>query len=207
MDYIDSIANELDQAAVSDIMKYSIPTLDDYNDTINVAIEIGKKLNANLDVLKLGARFIEIKLGQAIAEKKKSEYINMSLGFAMEFLTGYPLSEDFKKKVLACIKEQNEKNFSCIEAEIGSNSVCYNYLMPKKILRMFYNLKQRGYNFDEIFIFAEEKVDEMWNRLTLDICKNDLGESHNKILNFLELAKRDPAGFVNWKEKVSINLD
>ncbi len=200
MDYIDTIVNDLDQAAVSEMMTYSTQTLDDYNDRINVAIEICKKLNANLDVIKLGIRFIDIKLGQAAANKKISEYVNMSLGFAMDFLTGYPLSEDLKKKVFACIKEQNDKKFSCVEAEICANAVSYNFLTPKKILKMFYNLRQIGYNFDETFLIAEEKTEEKWNNLTLDICRKDLEENYKKIKEFLESARRDPINFVTLNE-------
>ena len=48
MDYIDDIVNDLDQLAVAEIMKYNIPTLDNYNDVVSVAIEICKRLNANL---------------------------------------------------------------------------------------------------------------------------------------------------------------
>lgn len=197
MDYIDTIVNDLDAVAIAEIMKYSVTTLDDYNDLINVALELGKKLNTNSDVIKLGARFTEIKLGQAITEKKKNEYVNMSLGFAMDFLTGYPLSEEFKKKVFACIKEQNDTQFSCIEAEICSNALCYNFLTPKKILKLFYHLKQRGYNFDESFWFVSEKLEEKWNKLTLDLCKKDLEQNCKLIKEFLELAKKDPASFVS----------
>lgn len=204
MDYIDSIANDLDQAAIADIMKYSVPTLDDYNDVVNVSLELGKRLNANLDVINLGAKFIEIKLGQAITEKKLGEHINMSLGFAMDFLANYPLNDDLKKKVFACIREQKDNKFSCIEAEICANALCYNYLTPKKVLKIFYNMKQKGYNFDEIFIFVEEKIDEMWGRLTLDICKKDLEKNYNKIVDFLELARMDPKNFITLTDGLSI---
>ena len=202
MDYIDTIVNDLDQVAIVDMMAYSIPTLDDYNDTINVALELGRKLNVNLDVIKLGVRFVEVRLGKAIADKKPAEYVNMSLGFAMDFLTGYPISEDLKKKVLACIKEQNDKKFSCLEAEICTNAMCYNFLTPKKVLRLFYNLKQRGYNFDEIFLYVDEKTHEKWNKLTLDICKKDLEHNYKKIREFLDLARKDPVNFINFGDIV-----
>ncbi len=195
MDYIDTIVNDLDALAVEEIMKFPVVTLDDYNNTLNVALELGKKLNANSDIIKLGARFMEIKLGQAISEKKKNEYVNMSLGFAMNFLTGYPLSEDFKKKVFACIMEQNDKKFSCIEAEICANALCYNFLIPKKILKIYYN-KLRGYNFDEIFLFTNEIIDEKWEKLTLDVCRKNLEENYNKIKEFLDLAKKDPINLI-----------
>jgi len=41
---------------------------------------------------------------------------------------------------------------------------------------MFYNWRQRGYNFEEIFNLAEEKVEERWKALTLEICKKELNK-------------------------------
>lgn len=202
MDYIDDIVNDLDQTAIAEIMKYNIPTLDNYNDVVSVSIELGKKLNANLHVIKLSSRFLDIKLGEATEEKKVNEHITKALGFAKEFLSNYPLEEDVKQKVFACIMEHHGNKFSCIESEICSNADCYKFLAPKKILRMFYNWRQRGYNFEEIFILAEEKVDERWNALTLDICKRDLEENYKKIKEFLELAKKDPVSFVSFIEDV-----
>ena len=204
MDYVDDIVNDLDQFAVSEIMKYNIPTLDNYNDVVNVAIELGKKLNANLSVIKLGSRFLDIKLGEATNEKKINEHITTSLGFAKEFLSKYPFEEDVKQKVFACIMEHHCKKFSYIESEICANDDCYKFLVPKKILRMFYNWKQRGYNFEEIFLLAEEKVEERWSALTLDVCKKELEDNYNKIKEFLSLARKDPISFVsviNKKEK------
>ncbi len=203
MDYVDSIANELDQYAIAEIMKYGMPTLDNYNDVVSVAIELGKKLNANVDVIKLASRFLDIKLGEANQQKKIAEHVTMALGFAKEFLTSYPLEEDLKQKIFYCITEHHAKKFSCIESEICANADCYKFLVPKKILRMFYNWKQRGYNFEEIFMLAEEKVDERWNSLTLDICKKELEPSYKKIVEFLELAKKDPVNFLLFEEEAT----
>ncbi len=207
MDYVDDIVNDLDQLAVVEIMNYGIPTLDDYNDVANVSIELGKKLGANLSVIKLGSRFLDIKLGEANKEKKTSEHITKALGFAKDFLGNYPLEEDVKQKVFTCITEHHDKKFSCIESEICANANCYKFLVPKKILKMFYNWRQRGYNFEEIFLIAEEKVDQKWNSLTLDICKKELQDSYNSINAFLEIARKDPINFVSVlaKEVEKIN--
>ena len=202
MEYVDEICNDLDQIAISEIMKYNIPTLDNYNDVVDVAIKLGKKLNANLSVIKLGARFLDMKLGEATQQKKINEHITMALGFAKEFLSNYPLEEDIKQKIYYCIMEHHDKKFSCIESEICANADCCKFLVPKKILKMFYNWRQRGYNFEEIFLLAEEKVEEKWDALTLDICKKELENSHNKIKEFMEIAKKDPAAFVLLNEEI-----
>lgn len=201
MDYVDDIVNDLDQLAVAEIMKYNIPTLDNYNDVTNVAIELGKRLGANLSVIKLGSRFLDIKLGEANKEKKPSEHITKALGFAKEFLGNYPLEEDVKQKIFNCIMEHHGKKFSCIESEICANADCYKFLVPKKVLRMFYNWRQRGYNFEEIFLLAEEKLDERWNSLTLEICKKELQDNYNKIKDFLDVARKDPITFVSVVSK------
>ena len=100
--------------------------------------------------------------------------------------------------------EHHSDKFSCIESEICANADCYKYLAPKKILRMFYNWKNRGYNFDEIFLLAEEKMDEKWKSLTLDICKKELENNYRIMKEFLELARKDPVSFVSV---MAINKD
>ncbi len=204
MSYVDEIIGELDQIAVGEIMKYAAPTLDDYNDTVNLAAELAKKLNANLDAVKLGARFMEIKLGEAIHKKKKAHYTEMSAEFAKEFLTGYPLSEEFKKMVVACIEEQNENKFSCIESEICANAVRCNYLTPKKIFKRFYNLHDRGYSFAEAFLLVDEKTEEKWKTLTLEVCKKGWEANYNKIREFIELARNNPADFIAEKKELAL---
>jgi len=201
MGYVDEIIDELDQLAVAEIMKYAVPTLDDYNDTVILAVELGKNLNANLEVIKLGARLMEIKLGEAIHKKKKAHYTEISSEFASAFLTGYPLSEEFKKKVIACIEEQNENKFSSMEAEICANATRCNYLTPKKVFKRFYNLHDRGYSFAEAFLLVDEKTEEKWKKLTLDICKKNWEDNYKKIREFIELARNNPADFVAEKKE------
>lgn len=196
MDYVEGIIEDLDKVAVEEIMKYGVPSLDDYNDTISVATELGKRLDGNLSIIKLSARFLDIKLGEATSQKKISEHVTMALGFAKEFLGGYPLEEDIKEKVFKCITEHHLKEFSCVESEICANAICYNYLVPKKILKMFYSWNQKGYSYEEGFLFAEEKLNEKWNSLTLSICKEELAYNYKKIKEFLELGRKDPISFV-----------
>ena len=189
MDYIDTITNDLDQVIITEIAKYGMPTLEDYNDIADIAVKIAKQLNADASIVKLGSKLMHAKLGEAIVQKKVHEHTNMALGFALDFFKNYPINDVIKNKVLACIREHQDKQFSCKEAEICANSHCYSYLLPRKILKMFYNLKNEGYNFDEILLLAEEKVEEKWNALTLDICKKELENNYKKIKEFLELAK------------------
>ena len=191
MDYTDQIANDLDQEIIVEINKYGIPTLEDYNDIITISLALGKKLNADLDVVKLGSRLIHAKIGESIAEKRKAEHTNMSMGFAMEFFKKYPMNENIKNKVIACIKEHRDKTFSCIEAEICANANCYRYLLPRKILKMFYTLRNHGYNFEEILFLAEEKAEEKWNFLTLEICRDELKDNYKIIKGFMQSSKNN----------------
>ena len=202
MNYIEDISNDLDQYAIAEIARYGFPPLDNYNDVISVALELGKRLHANLDILKLSSRFLDIKLGEANERKKSHEHPAFALDFAKEFLSKYPLDEEFKQKVFNCIIEHHGKKFSSLEAEICANADCYKFLVPRKILRMFYEWRQRGYNFEEIFLLAQEKVDEKWKSLTLDVCKKELEASYNEIVRFLDLARRSCVSFVVIEEEI-----
>ena len=190
MEYTEVLVNDLDNEIIPEIMKYGAPTLEDYNDVTSIATRLAKELNADIDAVILGAKFMHSKLGEAISQKKWGEH-NMALGFALSFFQNYPINESIKNKVLTCIKEHREKTFTCREAEICANANCYRYLIPKKILKMFYNLKSQGYNFEEILFIAQEKIEQKWNSLTLDICKKELESNYYKIKEFLELCKRE----------------
>ncbi len=190
MDYIESIINDLDQIIIVEIAKYNIPPLEDYNDTANIAVKLAKQLNADVGIVQLGTKLMHVKLGEAISQKKVHEHTNMAIGFAMDFFKNYPINDTIKNKVIASIKEHKDKQFSCKEAEICANASCYKYLLPRKIFKLFYNLRQEGYNFDEIFFLVEEKVEEKWDSLTLEICKKELEENYKLIKNFLEVSRR-----------------
>ncbi len=191
MDYIDTIIADLDQENISEIMKHGIPNLEDYNELTNIAVDLAKKLNADISIVQLGTKFMHSKLGEAITQKKVHEHTNMALGFALEFFKNYPINDEIKNKVIACIKEHQDKQFTFIESEICANAHCYKYLLPRQMLKMFYNLRQEGYNFDQIFLLVEEKVDEKWNALTLGICKKELENNYKKIKEFLELSRQN----------------
>ena len=190
MDYIDQIINDLDQEIIAEINKYGIPTLEDYNDVTDTAVRLGTELGVNLDVVRLASKLMHSKVGEAVSLKKWAEHTNMSLGFAMEFFKKYPLNENIKNKVFTCIREHRDKTFSIKEAEVCANANCYKYLLPRKTLKMFYTFRQQGHNFEEILFLADEKLEQKWNSLTLDICKKELEENYKKIKAFLESAKK-----------------
>ena len=41
-------------------------------------------------------------------------------------------------------------------------------------------------SFEDMVNLLEEKVSEKWNALSLDICKKELTEQHNLIIEFLK---------------------
>ena len=191
MEYIETIANDLDNEIITEIVKYGVPNLEDYNEVTDIAVRLAKELNADVDAVLLGSKFMHSKLGDAIQQKKWPEHTTMALGYAMEFFKNYPLNESIKSKVFTCIKEHREKTFTYKEAEICANANCYRYLIPKKVLKVFYSMGRQGYNFEEILFLIKEKVEQKWNLLTLEICKKELEENYFKIKEFLELCTKN----------------
>lgn len=146
---------------------------------------LAEGLNADKDIVMLGTLFMDIKRKQAVAENREADHIKMGVEVARKFFENFDISEENKQKVYNCIEAHHgDVPFSCIESEISTNADCYKFLHPKGMLHFFSILGSRGQDFSLILDRAEEKLEEKWDILSLDICKEEL-EPHYK--SFKEL--------------------
>lgn len=142
----------------------------------NIGQTLAKKLNANKDVVMLGTLFMDLKRNQAVRENRIQDHTKMSLDAAKEFLNKYNIDQKTQDKVLNCIEAHHgDVPFKSIEAEIVANADCYKFLHPKGFMQFVAILGKRYDNLDKLLNCAEEKLDEKWKVLSLDICKKKLG--------------------------------
>src|SRR3989344_5823794 len=72
-------------------------------------LELAKKLNADVFIVQLGTRLMDLKLAQAIKEKRQNEHVKMSSDAAKEFLSKYDIDEKTIIKVLNCIEAHHKE--------------------------------------------------------------------------------------------------
>lgn len=175
------IIQKAEEYALAEIEKYGLPpkfTLDAANAK---GEELAKKLKADVFVVMLGTRLMDLKLGEASKLGKPKSHVEMSSKAAKEFLDKFDLPSATINKVINCIEgHHKEIPWNCKEAEIAANADCYKFLLLRNWLTFFHHLGTRM-PFEKALAYAGEKAEEKWNILSLDICKKEL-EPHYKLI-------------------------
>lgn len=158
---------------------------------VGVGQRLAEKLKADKDIVMLGTLLMDLKLRQAILEKRIPEHIQMSLEAAKDFLSRFEIDEEIKERVINCVKEHHGvKNYSCIESEICANADCYKFLDPKEFLTTFYFMAEDEKPIERAINWTLSKIDEKEKAITLDVCKKELGDSYKKFREILMEAKK-----------------
>lgn len=192
MENINNIIKEAREYAISEINKFGFPTLINFEITEKKGIKLAKKLKVDKDIVLLGVYLMDIKLGQAFKENKLSEHVKIGVEATREFLNKYKIDEQLKEKIINCVEAHHKDvPFTCIEAEICANADCYRFIHPKGFFSTLTSLGKRGLDFAECLKKAEEKLDEKYNILSLDICKKELNKYYKIFKRFIEKARKE----------------
>jgi len=119
---------------------------------------------------------MDIKLWQAIYEKRVLDHIKMSSDFSRKFLSNFDINKKTLDIIIECIEWHHWKEkFNNLEAEITANSDCYRFLSSRLIIHFLVNSKKMFWdNFLESIKFIESKMDEKMNIVSLDLLKKEL---------------------------------
>lgn len=168
------IIDEAKKLAVAEIDKYGSPHLVLFNYSVDKAIELAEKFGADKDISHLGAILADFKLGEAKELNKIEQHVKISSEASKKLLDNYDLDDVSKSKIINCVEAHHGKTpFLCKEAEIVCNADCYRFIHPKCFFE-FILAKDVSNDYLEILKFAESKLEEKHNLLTLDICKQEL---------------------------------
>ena len=171
------LVKEARNYAISEINKYGLPLLILFEIAEKKAIKLAENFDVDLDIIKIGMYLMDLKLGQAIKENKESEHIEISVKAAKEFLDKFDVDQLLKDKIINCIESHHGKvPFKFLEAEVCTNADCYKFLHPKGFLAYLNILGKRNLNSAETLNRMEEKLDEKYKLLSLEVCKKELEE-------------------------------
>lgn len=184
------LIEESKKYALSEIEKYGTPIPVHFNIAEQKAVELAKKLKADETIIKVGVFLMDLKLGQAVKEKRLPEHVLMSVEASKIFLKKFNLDNKTKDKIINCI-EAHHKNvkFKCLEAEICANADCYRFIHPRGFFAYLTLLGKRYDNFDDCLNQAEVKLDEKKKILSLDICKKELADYYKILKQFIADSK------------------
>ena len=150
--------------------------------------ELAKKLKAKITVVEVGTYLMDCLIGQAIKEGRLQDHVEISLKRANKLLEEFNIDNSIKENIRHCVKEHHGvKKFYSLESEICCNADCYRFISIKGFSYVIRYLREMP--FGDLVNLLENKVNEKWKALTLDICKKELEPQYKIIKNYLKYLK------------------
>ena len=146
------LIGESRKLALSEIKKYGTPIPVHFTLSEKKAITLAKELHADERIVKVGIVLMDLKLGQAMKEKRVDEHIAMSIEAAKVFLQRFELDDKTQNGIINCIEAHHQQvAFRCLEAEICANADCYRFIHPRGFFAYLALLGRRDYSFESSF--------------------------------------------------------
>ncbi len=185
------IIEKADEYARSEIDKFGVPMTLHFEISNIKGEQLAKMYGVDVEIVQIGTRLMDVKLGEALHENKVQEHVKMGVEASREFLKGFNLEEEVVEKIVNCVEgHHKDVEWTCKEAEVAANADCYRFLLSQTWLAFLNSLGKRQTSFEQDLNFAESKADEKWNILSLDFCKEEL-EPHYKIIKeIVKLARK-----------------
>lgn len=176
---------EARKLAYSEVEKTGMPVKFHVDLATEVGKELAKDLGANVDIVEAGTLLMDCLIGQVFKENRQNEHVKMSLEKANELLNNSSLLEEEKENIRHCILEHHgASKFYSLESEIVCNADCYRFTSIKGFIFAVKYLRDMPFN--NLIKLLNEKVNEKWNAITLDIVKKELISEHQIIIKILE---------------------
>lgn len=175
--------------ALKEIKLFGLPSKENLEISNDKGQELAKILGADKEIVALGTRLMDIKLGEAAKLNKIQDHVNMGVLRTEEFLKTLNLSEEKKKNLVCCVKEHHgSKKFYSLESEICANADCYRFLDTKHWLLFLSSLINKGMSFEDALDFATKKLEEKWSILSLKECIQELTPHYKAIKQIIKLS-------------------
>jgi len=176
------------EIAYEESKKTQMPIKEAIDLSTGVAIRLAKELKANTEIVEVGSLMMDCLIGQALQEGRIQDHVQMSFERTMEFLDEFEIELSIKESILACVNEHHGvEKFHSMESEICCNADCYRFISVKGFS---YGIRYlRDMEFPALVVLLDKKVEEKWNTLTLDICKEELESQYETIVEFLKYLK------------------
>ena len=178
---------KVEEAALQEIQKNGFPRMEHFQVANEQGQRLAKLLKEDKDIVLLGTILMDVKLGECMKEGKLAEHIERGSTFSKELLQHLEIDQAIIDKVI----EGHHKTspWKCKEAEIVANADCYRFLHPRGIFAYLKSLDKRCNSTLQALKQLEKKMDEKWDILTLDICKQELSEYYHTFKKLMEKAR------------------
>jgi len=186
---MEEIIKKAKELALSEIKQYGTPILPHFYLSFKKGQELAEKLRANMQIVEVGTYLMDVKLGQCYSENRLSDHIKLGVEKTKEFLSQFDIDEETKNKILNCVEMHHGGKYSCKEAEICANADCFRFIHPRGVFAFMHLLGIRNEDPNAEFKYVEQKMDEKWSILSLDICKKELETYYRDFKKLITVAR------------------
>jgi len=156
---------------------------------IDLSTSVGKrlaeKLNADVNIVETGTLLMDCLIGKAINEKRLQDHVDMSLDRTNEMLIENDVSEEIKENIRHCVSEHHGvSKYHSLESEICANADCYRFISVEGFISAIRYLRDMPFN--DLITLLDNKVEEKWGVLSLDICKEELEPQYKTIRSIID---------------------
>ncbi len=179
--------------ALGETEKYWTPKKEHLILSFEKGQELAKTLGANKDIIALGTLLMDIKLGECSKEGNAAEHVQKSTEASKIFLQKLNVASNIIEEVLVCVNNHHWTNthYPSLEAEICANADCYRILHPRWFISIIILFGKRNEDTDRTLAQVENKVEEKYNILSLDICKQELEPYYYQFKKLILEAKEE----------------
>lgn len=189
---MEELVKKAEEFALSEIDNHRLPPKRFFDTSNEKGEELAKHLGADVDVVKIGTRLMDIKLGEAASKGIMEEHVSMGVEATKDFLGQFEISDEIKEKIINCVEgHHGNVDWTCKEAEICANADCYRFHLVSNWLSFIHSMGHNGMSFEESLKAAEFKLEEKWNILSLDYCKKELEPHYKAIREILDKANKN----------------
>ncbi len=182
---MDRFLKQASDFAYSEVNRTGMPIRMHVDLSSQMGKELAIKLNANPDIVQAGTILMDCMLGEALKKGRQKDHIQMSLDKTNELLEKSNLDAKTKENIRHCVLEHHGvRKFFSLESEICCNADCYRFASVKGFLIATRYL--RDMPFEDLCALLKSKADEKAHALSLNICKEELGDQIRLINSILK---------------------
>ncbi len=148
---------------------------------IEKGIQLAKKMNADAQVVEAALWLCDSRIGPCLRENRVKDHIVESLEFARTALVTTNASKDFIEKALQVMSEHHSKTHKYVEGEIVANADAYKFLPPIGSLHLLWTEGKRSDSYKKSLDYVYHKIEEKWNVLTIQECKDEMREPYEHL--------------------------
>ncbi|MCJ7804205.1 hypothetical protein MUP35_00520 [Patescibacteria group bacterium] len=174
-----------------EIEKTGLPAIEFHKVCLIYGRRLTKAYRVNEDFVLACLNFMDVKVGEAFANNRIQDHIQMSLEASLTALKPLSLDKKLIKKISGCIlNHHGAKRYPSIEAEICANADCFKFLHPRAFIAFIASLGKRGRPFEDLLKYAKEKVEEKIAIISLPEVKQEAKEYYQLLSKLFEKTQK-----------------